>query len=197
MTRIQFETLPVEVPGEPWSTAYEQAIAQLFERSARGDEVLPLLYAQRGNDARLARALLEFARLHARPRPDADADAVEAVLELADAALCGNVDKDLCAKVAENLLEEAFERLLADQRFDRYFNCQCASAAARLAAKVSEPDSLRDAVGVIRAAAALARLDSQPPGPLPARAEADRVAAAVHRDAIDRLRSVFDARRSA
>jgi hypothetical protein len=149
----------------------------MYEREAlralggvRQDETLrSLLEGLRRNDDRLVRALLGFAR--ERALEVRDVEAALAVLELADAALRGKVRKDVCARVAANLLDEACDELLRDQRFDRYFISRCASSAARLATRAGEPDSLRDVTEVIRAATALARV-ARPPSDAPEHAAA-------------------------
>jgi len=145
----------------PYQTAFADAYQDVLSDmlgQAGSRNLLPLVYALRHNDIQLARALLGFAR--ERALTVADADAALAVLELAEGALSGQVQKDVCARVASNLLDEAYEQLLADRRFDRYFSAICASSAARLAMHVQEPASLDDATEVIRAAASLARMSS-------------------------------------
>jgi hypothetical protein len=117
---------------------------------------VPLVYAAGANDARLARALLRFAHEVALQLPDSDA--ALAVLEVAESTLEGRVGPDLCVHIAENLINEAYERFTVDRRFDGYFFCRCAAAVARLAARVESPDSAQDAVETIHSAVAALRV---------------------------------------
>jgi len=133
-----------------WDDAYASSFESAWQRWPHGDWLVPLVYAARENDDRLARALLAFARERASSTPDEDA--ALAVLEVAEATLAGHIEKDVCKRVADNLRVEAFETALRDQRFDRYFGAHCISAAARLAANVHDPRSAKDAVEVIQAA---------------------------------------------
>ena len=122
----------------------------------RGDWLIPLVYAAGSNDERLARALLRFAR--DRTEAVGNSDEAMAVLEVADATLAGDIDKDVCTSIARNLLDEAYRQLAEDSRFDHYFSCMCASSAASLAARVDDPSSMPIAVDVVRSAVALARV---------------------------------------
>ena len=71
--------------------------------------------------------------------------------------LLGELGKDLCLRIAENLVNEAYERVTADRRFDRYYFCHCAAAVARLSARVRETSSARDAVEALQSAVAALR----------------------------------------
>ena len=54
-------------------------------------------------------------------------------------------------------MDDTCDRFLCDRRFDQYFSCHCIGSAARLVATVTQPESLRDAVEVVRSAIDLAR----------------------------------------
>jgi hypothetical protein len=181
---------PAPPPDAPFADSWERAIDAALQGDDQRGLLLPLVYARRHNDARLARALLEFAREHAETLDDPDA--ALGVLELADAALSGRVDKTLCQTLAGNLLDEAYAQVHEDKRLDRFFGVQCASSAARLASRVQEPESLGDAVEVIRAAEAMTRT-SVPPGDSSARSRAGEAAVRVRRRASERIRRVLDA----
>ncbi len=137
----------------PFDEAYRRLVSRAQAGGAQSETWLPLVYARRSNDRRLARALLAFAR--ERTAPLEGVDAARSVLELADAALDGQLDRDLCSRLAHNLLDEAYARVSEDKRIDRFFGEKCVSSAARLASRVEDPVSLRDAIEVIRSAVAM------------------------------------------
>jgi hypothetical protein len=155
------ETQSLALPDETkavWMQAYEAGFDQAFANLDRGDLLIPLVYAARANDGRLTRALLRFAYdLALRLR---DTEAALAVLEIAEATLEGRFDKDVCARIAENLIDEAYARVALDRHFDHYFFCHCAAAIARLSSHVQSSDSARDAIEAIQSAAAALRVHS-------------------------------------
>ncbi|HEX7480521.1 MAG TPA: hypothetical protein VF331_22165 [Polyangiales bacterium] len=144
-----------------WMQAYEAGFDQAFANLDRGDLLIPLVYAARANDGRLTRALVRFAyELSLR---FTDVEAALAVLEVADATLAGRFDKDVCARIASNLIDEAYERFARDRQFDHYFFCHCAAAIARLSAHVESGESARDAIEAIQSAAAAMRVHTDDP----------------------------------
>lgn len=143
-----------------------------------GDHLISLLYARRSNDERLARALLGFAR--DRTDESSRTDEAKAVLEVAESTLDGTIGKDVCSTIADNFMDDAYDRFLSDKRFDQYFSCHCIGSAARLVATVTQPESVRDAVEVVRSAISVARLTAPgDDGSEVRRAAASRIRAAV------------------
>ncbi|MGD8861152.1 MAG: hypothetical protein PVI30_14185 [Myxococcales bacterium] len=181
---------PGPPPDAPFADSWRRAIDAALQGDDQSGLLLPLVYARRNNDARLARALLEFAREHAESIDEPDA--ALGVLELADAALAGRVDKTLCQALAGNLLDEAYARVHEDKRLDRFFGVQCASSAARLASRVQDPESLQDAIEVVRAAVAMTR-SRVPAADAAARTRAGDAVVRVRRRASERIRRALDA----
>ncbi len=139
-----------------WMQAYEASFDEAFSNLDQGDLLIPLIYAARANDGRLTRALLRFASELALRMTDTDA--ALAVLEVAEATLYGRFDKDVCARIAQNLVDEAYDRFAQEHHFDQYFFCHCAAAIARLSAHVESDDSARDAIEAVQSAAAAMRV---------------------------------------
>lgn len=150
--------LPDET-GSAWSSAYETSFEHAFASCERGDWLVPLVYAAGGNDERFGLALVRFGYEAALDLTDVE-EAL-AVLEVAESTLHGTLGKDLCARIAENLIDEAYARFEQDRRFDRYFFCHSAAAIARLCAAVTQPGSARDAVEAIQSAAAALRVNDE------------------------------------
>jgi hypothetical protein len=81
---------------------------------------------------------------------------------VAESTLTGAINKDVCVRIADNLVDEAYQRFESDRRFDRYFFCHCAAATARLVARVDHPASAKDATeAVLSAVASLRALAEQ------------------------------------
>jgi hypothetical protein len=144
------ETPSLRLPDErreAWMSAYESSFDAVFDHCDRGDWLVPLVYAAGHNDVRLSRALLRFA--HEVSLLLEAPDEALAMLEVAESMVMGELGKDLCIRIADNLIEESYERFMADRRFERYFYCHCAAAVARLASRVHDAASARDAVDAI------------------------------------------------
>jgi hypothetical protein len=165
-----------------WMSAYEAGFDTAFATCERGDWLVPLVYAAGDNDVRFGRALVRFAYEAALDLDDAEA--AFAVLEVADATLDGAIGKDLCARIAGNLVDEAYTRFAQDRQFDRYFFCHCAAAVARVAANIAQPSSARDAVEAIQSAVAAVRFHRED-----AEAVITRLAAKCIRQALDESRT--------
>jgi hypothetical protein len=140
---------------EIWMQAYEASFDQAFEKLEGGDALIPFVYAAGENDERLSRGLLAFAYEIALCLPNADEGF--AMLEVAESTLSGAISKDVCIRIADNLVDEAYRRFESDRRFDRYFFCHCAAATARLVARVDQTASAKDATEVVLSAVAALR----------------------------------------